>query len=89
MSAMSTFATTLAILLASCLALYRFRTQVLAFLTPKGIHGFPKLPNAKPIIGDLPTLIEGIKRTGGMGAFADELSLKYGPLIQIRVFQKM
>ena len=79
----------IASLLALCLGTYVLRSNLAQLFTPKGIPGFPTLPNAKPIVGDLFSVIDGIKRLGGMGNFADEIALKLGPQFQIRIFHKV
>ena len=61
---------------------------ILRLLTPRGISGVPALPNPKPIVGDLFTLIDAFKRLGGLGARTEELVKTYGPIFQLRIFSQ-
>lgn len=69
----------------SIFILYR---PFLTLITPKGIKGFPALPNPKPIAGDLFTITEGVQKTGGIFLFIDELAKELGPNFQLRMFNQ-
>lgn len=72
--------------LGAALLLALLLRPLLHLLTPKGIKGFPALPNPKPIVGDLYTLIDGMRRHGGICSFIDELASQLGPTFQLRTF---
>ena len=69
----------------SVIVLYR---PFLTFITPKGIKGFPALPNPKPIVGDLFAVVEGVERNGGIFLFIDELAKQLGPNFQLRMLNQ-
>ena len=64
----------------SIVILYR---PLLSLITPKGLKGFPALPNPKPIVGDLFTITEGVQRTGGIFLLINELATQLGPNFQL------
>ena len=50
----------------SLVSLFVFRRPLLGPITPKGINGFPALPNPKPIVGDLFLITRGVEKTEGI-----------------------
>jgi len=61
---------------------------ILNLLTPKGIKGFPALPNPEPILGDLLVVVRGVRKTGGMSIYVGESAQQLGPNFQLRMLNQ-
>jgi hypothetical protein len=54
-------------------------------LTPQGIPGIPYYDNPALITGDIPRLVESLKRTGLNNCFWEDCARDLGPIAGIRL----